>query len=250
VLGQLNIGVFFALLFVAAYRLPGGIAATIIAMQPLFVALLAWMLLSRKPSMVTMLAALSGIAGVALIVLEPRAALDGFLRRFGADFAATGPDMGRRFRRGGHQQVDEPLLDVDLGLCGHSLAMLLTNQVHRYLNQVADNALHIATHVTDLGVVRRLDFDEWRASEFCDAPGDLRFAHTRGTDHDDVVGHDFFAQLIVYLCTPPAIAQRDRHRFLGIALTYDVSIQFADNLCGCQLRHIRSSFSTVMCELV
>jgi probable blue pigment (indigoidine) exporter len=78
VLGQLHIGVFFALLFFAAYRLPGGIAATIIAMQPLFVALLAWMLLSRKPSMVTMLAALSGIAGVALIVLEPRAALDGW----------------------------------------------------------------------------------------------------------------------------------------------------------------------------
>jgi probable blue pigment (indigoidine) exporter len=28
VLGALNIGVFFALLFVAAYRLPGGVAAT------------------------------------------------------------------------------------------------------------------------------------------------------------------------------------------------------------------------------
>jgi probable blue pigment (indigoidine) exporter len=70
--------VFFALLFFAAYRLPGGIAATIIAMQPLFVALLAWLLLSRKPSMVTVVAALSGIAGVALIVLEPRAALDGW----------------------------------------------------------------------------------------------------------------------------------------------------------------------------
>jgi probable blue pigment (indigoidine) exporter len=78
VLGQLHIGVFFALLFFAAYRLPGGIAATIIAMQPLFVALLAWMLLSRKPSIVTIFAALSGIAGVALIVLDPRAALDGW----------------------------------------------------------------------------------------------------------------------------------------------------------------------------
>lgn len=35
VLGFLNIGAFFALLFVAAYRLPGGIAAIIIASQPL-----------------------------------------------------------------------------------------------------------------------------------------------------------------------------------------------------------------------
>ena len=76
VLGQLHIGVFFALLFVAAYRLPGGIAAIIIAMQPLFVALLGWMLLAQKPSRVTVAAALSGIGGVALIVIEPGAALD------------------------------------------------------------------------------------------------------------------------------------------------------------------------------
>jgi len=41
VLGGLNIGVFFALLFVAAYRLPGGVAATIGAVQPLIVAVLA-----------------------------------------------------------------------------------------------------------------------------------------------------------------------------------------------------------------
>jgi len=34
VLGTLNIGAFFALLFVAAYRLPGGVAAIIIAAQP------------------------------------------------------------------------------------------------------------------------------------------------------------------------------------------------------------------------
>ena len=69
VLGQLNIGLFFALLFVAAYRLPGGVAATIVAMQPLYVALLAWALLGYKPSVVTVVAALSGIAGVGLVVL-------------------------------------------------------------------------------------------------------------------------------------------------------------------------------------
>jgi len=86
VLGQLNIGVFFALLFVAAYRLPGGIAAIIIAMQPLFVALLAWALSGRRPSWITICAALSGIGGVGLIVLKPAAALDaaGVAAAFGA----------------------------------------------------------------------------------------------------------------------------------------------------------------------
>ena len=37
VLGGLNIGIFQALLFVAAYRLPGGVAATAGAIQPLLV---------------------------------------------------------------------------------------------------------------------------------------------------------------------------------------------------------------------
>jgi len=98
VLGQLNIGVFFALLFYAAYRLPGGIAATIIAMQPLFVALLAWMLLARKPSTVTIVAALSGIAGVALIVLEPRATLDGWgiAASLGAALCMAAPEAAPR----------------------------------------------------------------------------------------------------------------------------------------------------------
>ena len=41
VLGTLNIGAFFAFLFIAAYRLPGGVAATIGAIQPLVVGLLA-----------------------------------------------------------------------------------------------------------------------------------------------------------------------------------------------------------------
>jgi probable blue pigment (indigoidine) exporter len=37
ILGSLNIGIFQALLFIAAYRLPGGIAATAGAIQPLLV---------------------------------------------------------------------------------------------------------------------------------------------------------------------------------------------------------------------
>lgn len=39
ILGALNIGIFQALLFVAAYRLPGGVAATTGAIQPLLVVL-------------------------------------------------------------------------------------------------------------------------------------------------------------------------------------------------------------------
>jgi len=48
VLGALNIGVFFALLFFAAYRLPGGVAATLGAVQPLVVAVISVPLLGAR----------------------------------------------------------------------------------------------------------------------------------------------------------------------------------------------------------
>ena len=76
VLGTLNIGAFFALLFIAAYRLPGGVAATVIALQPLLVAALSVRLLGQRLSPRTLAAALAGLGGVALMVLRAGAQLD------------------------------------------------------------------------------------------------------------------------------------------------------------------------------
>ncbi|SPL87893.1 Permease of the drug/metabolite transporter (DMT) superfamily [[Actinomadura] parvosata subsp. kistnae] len=76
VLGALNIGVFFALLFVGAYRLPGGVAATVGAVQPLLVALLSAGLLGERLTVRTMVAAVAGVAGVSLLVLRADARLD------------------------------------------------------------------------------------------------------------------------------------------------------------------------------
>lgn len=76
ILGSLNIGLFQALLFVAAYRLPGGVAATAGAIQPLLVVLFSWLILSEKPSKLSILAAITGFIGVGLLVLSPSARLD------------------------------------------------------------------------------------------------------------------------------------------------------------------------------
>lgn len=76
-LGTLNIGGFFALLFMAAYRLPGGVAATLGAIQPLIAAALAaWLLRDRLTSRIVF-AGVLGLAGVALLVLRAGARLDG-----------------------------------------------------------------------------------------------------------------------------------------------------------------------------
>jgi probable blue pigment (indigoidine) exporter len=76
-LGSLNIGIFQALLFVAAYRLPGGVAATAGAIQPLLVVLFSWAILQEKPSKLSFVAAIAGFVGVGLLVLNPAAQLDG-----------------------------------------------------------------------------------------------------------------------------------------------------------------------------
>lgn len=76
VLGALNISIFLSLLFVAAYRLPGGVAATVLSVQPLMVIFLAAALLASPVRRLAIVAALVGIAGVALLVLTPNAALD------------------------------------------------------------------------------------------------------------------------------------------------------------------------------
>ncbi|OLP45303.1 EamA family transporter [Rhizobium oryziradicis] len=76
VLGGLNFTLFWAMLFVSAYRLPGGVAATVGAVQPLIVIGLARLVIGTPIRLAVILAACIGLAGVALLVLTPRAALD------------------------------------------------------------------------------------------------------------------------------------------------------------------------------
>lgn len=76
ILGALNISIFLSLLFVAAYRLPGGVAGTVLSAQPLIVVFLASLLLSSPVRSLAILAALIGMGGVALLVLTPKATLD------------------------------------------------------------------------------------------------------------------------------------------------------------------------------
>ena len=76
VLGLLNIGAFFPLLFFAAERLPGGVAATLGAAQPVAVGLLAVAVLRESPSWWRLGWGAAGLVGVALVVLGPDAGLD------------------------------------------------------------------------------------------------------------------------------------------------------------------------------
>nr|WP_083661350.1 EamA family transporter [Actinophytocola xanthii] len=76
VLGVLNIGLLLPLLFVAAERLPGGVAATLAAAQPLIVAVLAVPVLHERLSARRLFWGVAGVVGVGLVVIGPSAALD------------------------------------------------------------------------------------------------------------------------------------------------------------------------------
>lgn len=100
-LGAFNFSIFWALLFVAAYRLPGGVAATVGAVQPLIVIFLARAVLQTPVLAASVLAALAGLGGVALLVLTPEAALDplGIAAGLGAALSmAAGTVLSRKWQ--------------------------------------------------------------------------------------------------------------------------------------------------------
>jgi probable blue pigment (indigoidine) exporter len=100
-LGALNFTVFWSLLFVSAYRLPGGVAATLGAVQPLMVIFLARALLGTMIRVVSVIAAISGAIGVAFLILSPEAALDplGLLAGIGgAASMAAGTVLSRKWQ--------------------------------------------------------------------------------------------------------------------------------------------------------
>ncbi|WP_436772228.1 EamA family transporter [Yinghuangia sp. YIM S09857] len=102
VLGVLNIGAFNFLLFVAAYRLPGGIAAVIMSAQPMFVLVLAALFLGERVRAVHVLACAMGTGGVVLLVVKGTVSADpvGVLAAAGgAVCMASGITLTKRWGR-------------------------------------------------------------------------------------------------------------------------------------------------------
>ncbi len=77
VLGLLNVGVFFVLVYLAAQLLPSGVAASIMAISPLTLAGMSWALVGERPAARMLAGAVLGIAGVWLIVTVGTGRFDG-----------------------------------------------------------------------------------------------------------------------------------------------------------------------------
>jgi len=101
VLGTLNIGAFFALIYLAALRLPGGLAATLTAISPILMILLAWPLLGERPRVLSLIGSVVGLLGVGLLVLRAGFVVDalGVIASLGAvSMASLGFVLVKRWK--------------------------------------------------------------------------------------------------------------------------------------------------------
>lgn len=76
VLGTLNVGAFFVLVYAAAQLLPTSIASTIMATSSVAIAVAAWAILRERPGILRLLGAFVGIGGVAPMLLGTATAVD------------------------------------------------------------------------------------------------------------------------------------------------------------------------------
>ena len=100
VLGVLNVGAFFVLIYVAAQLLPSSVAATIMATSAAVIMLLAWPLLAERPRLVAVAGALIGFAGVCLMLLGGGGAINplGVLASLGAmSLSSTGYILAKKW---------------------------------------------------------------------------------------------------------------------------------------------------------
>lgn len=100
-LGSFNFALFWVLLFVAAYRLPGGVAATLGSLQAMIVIIMARGWLGTPVRAGAVVAAAAGVFGVAILLISPQARLDpvGVLAGLGgAASMAAGTVLSRKWQ--------------------------------------------------------------------------------------------------------------------------------------------------------
>ncbi|WP_372593305.1 EamA family transporter [Actinotalea sp.] len=75
-IGTMTVGAFFVLVYVVAQRLPSGLAATMMAVSPAVMMLLAWPMLGLRPQRLPLMGAALGFLGVCAMLLTGVTAVD------------------------------------------------------------------------------------------------------------------------------------------------------------------------------
>ena len=131
-----------------------------------------------------------------------------------------------------HQQRYQSILRQYPRAGLHTLFVLLLHHADGIFHQVADNALHIPAHIAHLCELGGLHLNEGSIYQPGQPAGNLRFAHTRGANHQNVLGTDFFPHGLLHLGAAVAVAQGNGHAALGLVLANNIAVQLPDDFPG------------------
>jgi hypothetical protein len=123
------------------------------------------------------------------------------------------------------QEGRQPFIGAALRFRAHLLNLLLLHHAHSDAGQIAHHRIDIAPDIADFGELGRLDLDERRAHQHRQPTRNFGLADACGTNHQDIFGQDFVAQLGRELLTAVAVAQGNRDGALSFGLSDDILIQ-------------------------
>ncbi len=79
----------------------------------------------------------------------------------------------------GKQHIDQPLLDLFIDLVLDLVGVFPADHADRQFQEVANDGVHVAAVIADLGVLGGLDLDERGLNQLGEPAGDFRFADAR-----------------------------------------------------------------------
>src|SRR5690606_4798365 len=124
-----------------------------------------------------------------------------------------------------HKCLQHALLSVHVRARLNALAHLLAREPDGNLHEIAHDLLHVAADLAHFGKLGGLHLDEGGAGELGEPARNLSLAHAGRADHQNVLRHHLLAQSRLELLPAPAVAKRDSHRTLCLALAADVAVE-------------------------
>ena len=113
------------------------------------------------------------------------------------------------------------------------------------LEKVSHDLIDIAADVTNFGELGGLHLQEGRIGELGKPAGNLCLADARRADHQNVLWHYLVPECALQLLSPPAVAQGDGNRALGLSLSDDMAVELRNDLTRGKVGHVFASTQAV-----
>ena len=108
------------------------------------------------------------------------------------------------------------------------------------MGKVTDNAVHIPSHIADLGKLGSFHLYKGSIYQLRQTAGNFGLAYTGAANHEDVLGDDVLLHGLLQMSSPPAVADGYSHRLFRLCLPYDIFVQLGNDLPGSKLCHVYS----------